>query len=149
MRQDIHVTGYPTYGVRVPAIIVGPRVQKGICHDFFEHTSLMKTILLRFCLQGDTIPDMGKRVSAANHLGVLLTEETPRPAETPELYRPLADGVSACRRDSLHEELTFGAIARAAARTEPTDLQRDYLRIREAFMERLVKEFPERLIRSI
>ena len=30
---------YPTYGVRVPALVVGPRVRNCVCHDFFDHTS--------------------------------------------------------------------------------------------------------------
>jgi phospholipase C len=69
------------YGVRVPAIVVSPWVAAGFATPpelVFDHTSIIKTILLRFCRQGDQIPDMGQRVTAANHLGTLLTEPQPR-----------------------------------------------------------------------
>ena len=69
----------------------------------------------------NTIPDMGKRVTNAQHLGALLTEPKPRPAETPELYRPLADKIDANRQDATHQQLTLGANARAAAKpSQPT-----------------------------
>ena len=44
---------------------------------------------------------MGKRVTDANHLGGLLTEPKPRPPETPELYRPLADKITAGRMRAM------------------------------------------------
>jgi phospholipase C len=145
---DDDATIFTRYGVRVPALVVSPLVgRKSASHDLFDHTSIIKTILLRFCLNNSTIPNMGARVSAANHLGLLLTEETPRPAETPELYRPLADKVEACHKNSLHEQLTFGANSRAAAATQPTDLQHDTLQIRSAFTKQLIEHFPERLTR--
>ena len=112
----------------------------------FDHTSIIKTILLRFCRKGGTIPDMGARVSNANHLGSLLTEAAPRPPETPELYRPLADSITAARKTNLHEQMVLGATARAAAEPELTDLQQDYVDIRTAFMKELVKSHANRLI---
>ena len=141
---------FKRYGVRVPAIVVSPLVgRRSASHELFDHTSIIKTILLRFARQGNTIPDMGKRVSNANHLGSLLTEPTPRPAETPELYRPLADKITAGRKDSIHEQLTLGANRRAAAKTQPTDLQRDYLELRQGFMKQLIEELPNKLIKSL
>jgi phospholipase C len=70
------------YGIRVPAIVVSPMVSpRSTARDAdgerlaFDHTSIIKTILLRHCLDADgRIPDMGKRVSEANHLGQLLRE---------------------------------------------------------------------------
>jgi phospholipase C len=44
----------------------------------FDHTSIIKTILLRFCREGDRIPDMGARVTAAHHLGGLLSRDAAR-----------------------------------------------------------------------
>ena len=41
-------SGYATLGVRVPALIIGPRVQNTVCHQVFDHTSLINTILTRF-----------------------------------------------------------------------------------------------------
>jgi hypothetical protein len=31
--------------VRVPALVVGPRVARGVCHRLFDHVTLIKTIL--------------------------------------------------------------------------------------------------------
>jgi phospholipase C len=72
---------FETYGVRVPAIVVSPFVPaRSVAKDPggeripFDHTSIIKTILLRHCLdEQGTIPDMGKRVSEANHLGQVLS----------------------------------------------------------------------------
>jgi phospholipase C len=71
------------YGVRVPAIIVSPRVgARSVSHTVFDHTSIFKTILLRFCPQPDgIIPPMGARTDAATDLSNLLTEDSPRPCE--------------------------------------------------------------------
>jgi phospholipase C len=84
------------YGVRVPAIIVSPWIEpRTVSHIVFDHTSIIKTILLRFCPQalherspggtrqhslglGPQYP--GLRVAHASHLGELLTRGTPRPA---------------------------------------------------------------------
>jgi phospholipase C len=68
-------------GVRVPALIVSPWVIPGsVSHTVFDHTSIIKTILVRFCREADgSIPDMGARVANANHLGDLLTLPRPRP----------------------------------------------------------------------
>jgi phospholipase C len=85
------------YGVRVPAIIVSPWVEpRSVSHTLFDHTSIIKTILLRFCPEALDSPerpkrrlerlhfrhpqDLGARVAHANHLGALLTGATPRPA---------------------------------------------------------------------
>jgi phospholipase C len=71
-------SGFPTYGVRVPALVIGPRVRKFVCHELFDHTSLMKSILLRFASDPDAaIKRMGVRVERAQHLGVCL-DDTPR-----------------------------------------------------------------------
>ena len=82
------------YGVRVPAIIVSPWLEPHtVSHTLFDHTSIIKTILLRFCpgaldeqqaamarraRLGPQYP--GLRVAEASHLGELLTRTTPRPA---------------------------------------------------------------------
>jgi phospholipase C len=81
------------YGVRVPAIVVSPWIEpRAVSHTVFDHTSIIKTILERFCPAafsgrpakvsgaglGPRYP--GTRVARANHLGELLTRATPRPA---------------------------------------------------------------------
>ena len=84
------------YGVRVPAIIVSPWIEpRTVSHTLLDHTSIIKTILSRFCPKSLHQPQQGKerqaspgltqqypglRVAHANHLGGLLTRATPRPA---------------------------------------------------------------------
>ena len=79
-------TPYETLGVRVPALCVGPRVDNFVCHDLFDHTSLIKTILLRFADQQaiDAMTEHAgnQRIERANHLGSVLLDE-PR-TETPD-----------------------------------------------------------------
>jgi phospholipase C len=69
-------SGYPTLGVRVPALVVGPRVRKFVCHETLEHTSLIATILQRFAANPEhALHAMPERVRSAPHLGMLLEEE--------------------------------------------------------------------------
>ncbi len=64
---------YPTLGVRVPALVVGPRVRKQVCHTQFDHTSLIATILRRFAASPDqAVTKMGKRTQRAADLEVCL-----------------------------------------------------------------------------
>jgi phospholipase C len=86
---------FGSYGVRVPAIIVSPWIEPGaVSHTVFDHTSIIKTILMRFCPGACDPPQSperqrrlsraprypGLRVAQASHLGELLTRATPRPA---------------------------------------------------------------------
>jgi phospholipase C len=75
----VHPDGPSYYGARVPALVISPWVPRSNAANstVFDHTSLIKTILVRF---GDgTIPDQfGERVRQANHLGALLTNSEPR-----------------------------------------------------------------------
>jgi phospholipase C len=60
---------FPTFGVRVPAFVVGPRVRKEVCHTRFDHTSLISTILRRFAADPDqAIANMGPRAQEASDL---------------------------------------------------------------------------------
>ena len=71
-------SGYPTLGVRVPAMVVGPRVGNAVCHETLDHTVLIKTILTRFAPTPEqSIQEMGTRVQNARHLGIVL-EDAPR-----------------------------------------------------------------------
>jgi phospholipase C len=72
--------GFQRLGVRVPALIVSPLVTPGstatalLGRDVhFDHTSIIKTILARFCVVDGRIPRLSARVAAAPHLGHLLT----------------------------------------------------------------------------
>lgn len=82
-------SGYRTLGVRVPALIVGPRVNPGVCHEVFEHTTLIKTVLMRFAADPErAIAEMPPRVARAPHLGVVLADEPRR--DIPEPTEPHA-----------------------------------------------------------
>jgi phospholipase C len=71
-------SGYTTLGVRVPALIAGPRVKQFVCHQTFDHTSLIKTILARFAKNPDqAIAQMPQRVQRAPDLSCVLGD-TPR-----------------------------------------------------------------------
>jgi phospholipase C len=72
-------------GVRVPALLASPRVAAQSTSSallgpafHFDHASIIKTILTRFCSKDGQIPAMTTRVQAANHLGHLLTEDPAR-----------------------------------------------------------------------
>jgi phospholipase C len=98
------------YGVRVPALIVSPWIEpRSVSHTLFDHTSIMKTILLRFCPDALEKPKphhrllarvkrlgharyMGERVAHANDLGELLTRTEPRPA--PGRYALIEDAAA-------------------------------------------------------
>ncbi len=71
-------------GVRVPALLVSPLVARGSSATallgpdvHFDHASIIKTILMRFCNVDGRIPAPTARVAAAQHLGHLLTDSAP------------------------------------------------------------------------
>ncbi len=78
----------PTFqrlGVRVPALLVSPLVAPASTSTallgrdrHFDHTSIIKTILTRFCARDGRIPMMTERVAAADHLGSLLADGAAR-----------------------------------------------------------------------
>jgi phospholipase C len=80
---------FAKYGVRVPAFFISPWVGKGAVYGkqtngqppervVFDHASILKTILNRFCNNGGAVPQMTKRINTANDLSPLLTEAQPR-----------------------------------------------------------------------
>jgi phospholipase C len=67
---------HSTYGVRVPAIVVGPRVRQHVNHTLFDHTTLIKTILTAFADDPNAaLAAMPQRVQRANDLGEVLQDE--------------------------------------------------------------------------
>jgi phospholipase C len=98
------------YGVRVPALIVSPWVEPGsVSHTLFDHTTIIKTILLRFCPAALRKPPrdqgrtsrlklgakpryMGTRVARANDLSELLVRTTPR--QPPDRYALIEDAAA-------------------------------------------------------
>lgn len=129
---------FRSYGVRVPAIIVSPWVERGkVAHKVFDHTSIIKTILLRFCRRADgSIPDMGARVRNAEQLGTLLTLDVPRDPTPFEAYQHLIERVTQWRSEGFRKRTMNQARGRAPEKREMTEFQegiekaRQYLRKR-------------------
>jgi phospholipase C len=96
--------GITRYGPRVPAIVVSPFAGKSaVTSTTFDHTSIIKTILTRFCSDANgQIPNMGARVNAANHLGELLSEDQPRPATPRSNYQHLLDEAAQWHEDIVN-----------------------------------------------
>ncbi len=98
-----NVSGVSKYGVRVPTFVISPWVDRGaVSHTVFDHTSILKTIIRRFCAAKP--PDLGERVAAARDLEPLLRTKLrtdapvigiPQSARTrlsaPERYAELAE----------------------------------------------------------
>jgi len=67
--------------VRVPAFVISPYISEGhVCHETFDHTSVLKTILVH---NRDRIPKsmftlFGDRVNQMPHLGAALDRDEPR-----------------------------------------------------------------------
>jgi phospholipase C len=90
-----------TYGLRVPALIVGPRVRRQVLHEpipgaeqdgrpQFDHTSLIKTILLAFAEDPEAaVAAMPPRVQAAPHLGSVLLDAPRHDVDEPRNARSL------------------------------------------------------------
>jgi phospholipase C len=68
---------FQRFGVRIPALLISPRIQAGTVFrartGTIDHTSVLKTIELRF-----GVPPLTRRDKAAPDLGDVLTLATPR-----------------------------------------------------------------------
>jgi phospholipase C len=103
-----------SYGVRVPAIVISPHVGRASAsHMVFDHTSIVKTILTRFCQTNGAIPDMGTRVNAANHLGGLLTEAAARPPIPQSNYQTAIDRIAEWHKQKFDKALVLSTRDRA------------------------------------
>jgi phospholipase C len=133
---DDDPTTFTRYGVRVPAFVISPLVKAGsVCHTLFDHASIPKTILQRFCptaIEGEGNPkgiaharEKGHRhgitTRVAKAAGELLTLSDPRPAPD---RRALVDWFAAeqgARARKLLED-PAGMLRKATAHSL-TDLQ--------------------------
>jgi phospholipase C len=102
------IEGGPTHlGVRVPTFVISPFVSAGkIDRTIFDHTSILKTILLhnRGRLGESALTSFGQRVNDANDLSACLDLTTPRqtpvafvrrrPGRTPPRFGNLVDFAS-------------------------------------------------------
>ena len=125
-------------GPRVPAIVVSPFVgKKHVAKTVFDHTSIIKTILARFCRKPDgSIPDMGARVRAAEHLGGLLTESTPRKAPAQSNYQHLIDEAAEWQKEFFQRNAQHQAERDAGEPPELTDWQEEFVGARNALLAR-------------
>jgi phospholipase C len=139
------------YGVRVPALIVSPWVEpSSVSTTVFDHTSIIKTILQRFCpdalnqarrhrgllARGATAGQPrypGTRVAHARDLGELLTRTTPRAA--PDRFALIQDAAARAAARPQGASIDRDALGR-----EPTDLQ---IRIAAALRELRRRGHPE------
>jgi phospholipase C len=119
------------YGVRVPAFVVAPWVARAtVSKTLFDHTSIIKTILLRFCRSAaGQIPSMGRRTSQANHLGELLTARTPRRPRP--LPGPLIDRGAEWRGDAFRGLVATQAAGAPPRPLELNDLQKQMLALEQ------------------
>jgi phospholipase C len=139
--QDDHAAdGFNAYGPRVPAIIVSPWVKAASTaldasgeKLVLDHTSLIKTILERFCRRDDgTIPHMTTRVATANHLGAVLTADKPRPAPK---YEHLLEPLKQFHADRLDAEIDLHITGiSAGAQPDLSDFQKELLAARESLV---------------
>ena len=118
------------YGLRVPAFVVSPWVERGkISSTVFDHTSIIKTILLRFAQDSNNnIPDMGTRVNRATHLGSLLTLDSPRPPVALQAVEHLISRVATWRTELLSERLRDQARGFAPGPPKLNELQQGVIK---------------------
>ena len=132
---------FHAYGPRVPALVVSPRLRARVSHALFDHTSIIKTCLARFCRSEDgRIPDMGARVGAANHLGLLLDKEAQIARPDEASLQELASALARWRADSLRAEVAVQGEAVAPEPAVLTDFQQDYIAARETVLASLTPE---------
>jgi phospholipase C len=124
---------FRSYGPRVPALVISPLIPRGtVSSEIYDHTSIIKTILLRFCRKPDgSVPDMGARVANANHLGGLLTLGRARPKPKPPALRPLIAQSSEWERVEREEKLLTQARGRPPREVELNELQEGYLKAKD------------------
>jgi len=75
--RDTMEFAFDQYGVRVPAILISPWVDKGFDSRIYDHTSLLKYLIMKWNLRPDTL---GARVAAADtFVSLLQRRQVPRP----------------------------------------------------------------------
>jgi phospholipase C len=140
---------FRAYGLRVPALVVSPRLGTRVAHDTFDHTSIIKTCLVRFCRRDDRfIPDLGRRVSEARHLGGLLQVGAAAPRPDVETIEELSAALGPWRQEALDAALSVQAEPIPPERESLTDFQEEYLDARERVLSSLTPKERARLAES-
>lgn len=105
-RPDLEVS----YGVRVPTFLISPWVDRGkVFKNRWDHTSILKTILNRFCAENK--PFLSDRVAHAADLGSALSLVQPRSIQAnlpnlPNLPEPAAVAAMSTMRIIRKAQLT-------------------------------------------
>jgi phospholipase C len=120
---------FRSYGVRVPALIVSPWTERGsVSNVVYDHTSIIKTILLRFCQRTNgQIPDMGARVNHANHIGPTLTLATARKPPSLAARRHAIDNITSWRSQVFRDRIEMKPTTSPTDPSDLSDLQQQVL----------------------
>jgi phospholipase C len=117
-------------GLRVPAIVVSPWVSKKSTTDIaFDHTSIIKTILLKFCR--DQAGNMGARVQAAEHLGKVLSEPITRVSPLLTKYMSLVTDIGDVKTELLKNRLLNQSKGLVVEPAELSDFQKGYIEAKQ------------------
>jgi len=124
-----------SYGVRVPALAISPWADQHVCKTVFDHTSLLKTILLKFANDpAAALKASGSRTRRARHLGELLNASSPRRPATDAELAPAFERVTEWKRAAYERQLlevptagerTFEAVSDLDKLDTLTDLQKE------------------------
>ncbi len=113
-----HGFSFEQLGVRIPAVIISPYVERGtIDHSVYDHASVPATLSALFSL-----PSLTDRDKSAGTLGHLLTRSKPRDDAPARLPAPAPSGVPDCE-DPLAGQLAGDAetaLGRLEGPLEPT-----------------------------
>ncbi len=131
---------FSTLGVRVPALVVGPRVRQFVCTQTFDHTALIRTALRISLADPETaIRQMGGRVAGRDEdLGIVL-EDAPRTLDVDR--GELRDKLDAWRTEARARRAATGPNQPARAPDGAghdvvlTDFQRDFAKFVVAMTE--------------
>jgi phospholipase C len=123
-------------GPRVPAFVISPWVGKQqVSKEVYDHTSIIKTILARFCRKADgTVPDMGARVRAATHLGGVLSGTKARPPVPRAQYQAIVDQANQWSAALAAHTLMATPEGIVAPPVTLTDFQEEFLALRQAVL---------------
>jgi len=126
------------HGPRVPAFVISPWVaERQVEHTAFDHASIVKTVLARFCRNptDGTVPDMGARVRAASHLGTVLRRTSARPSIARSQYQDVIDETRAWQEALAAQSVIATDQGAVSPQAELTDFQQEFVAYRKAVLD--------------
>jgi len=125
-------------GLRVPAMVVSPWVEPaGVSKIQFDHTSIIKTIFMRFCRdEAGRIPPFGVRTASANHLGHVLTRTSARPAPNIQFFNHLAMDLANRAQNEIVSDFITHAVGAVPSIQPKNELQLGLLRAQEEIVRK-------------